>query len=87
MIMVHPEQDDPNCKHGCMTCRSCIQLPLYLNWVDDSINTQTLETSHDLLSHLAALDNGRNPEIGTLKKEKGDISSECCIESFKENFL
>ena len=34
-----------------------------------------------------SLDNGIKPEIGTLKKEKGDVFSECCTESFKENIL
>ena len=36
---------------------------------------------------MAALDNGRKPKIGTLKTEKIDIFSECCIESFKAKFL
>ena len=30
-----------------------------------------------LLVHLEDLDNGRNPDIGTLKKKKGGIFSEC----------
>ena len=35
-----------------------------------------LNTTHDMLVHLAALDNGRNPDIGMLIKEKGDILCE-----------
>ena len=46
-----------------------------------------LKTPHDLLFHLVALDNGINPDIGTLKKEKGDICLEFCIESFKAKFM
>ena len=46
-----------------------------------------LTAPHNLLAHLAALDNERKPEIGTLKKEKGDIPSEVCKESFKAKFL
>ena len=34
-----------------------------------------------------ALDNGRNPDIGTLKKDGGDIFLECCAESFKGKIL
>ena len=58
-----------------MTCRACVQLPLYVYWIYDNINTQMLRTSHDLLFHLADLDNGREPDIRTLDKEKGDIFS------------
>ena len=46
-----------------------------------------MKKPHDLLSHLVALENGINLDIGTFKKEKGDIFSECCTESFKEEFL
>ena len=38
--------------------------------VDASINTQMIEKTHDILFHLAYLDNGRNPDIGTLKKDR-----------------
>ena len=33
------------------------------------------------------LDNGRNPDIGTLKKERGDIFSECCAERFQKKII
>ena len=36
---------------------------------------------------MAALDNGRKPDIDTLKKDRGDIFSECCAEIFKAKFL
>ena len=77
-MTVHPDQADPNCNYSCMTCRACVQLSLDVDVIDSSINTQILKTPHDLLVHLAALYNGINPEIGILKKEKGDIVSELC---------
>ena len=86
MITVHPYQADTNCKHSRMTCRACVQLLLDVYRIDASINTQMLKNPCDLLVHLADLDNGRNPDIGTLKKEKGD-SSEFCKERFKAKFL
>ena len=70
-MAVHPDQADPNCKHSRMACRAFVQLPLDVDGIDTIIYTQMLKTPHDLLVHLAALDNGRNPEIGTLKKERG----------------
>ena len=87
MMTVHTDQADPKCNHSCMTCRACIKLPLYVDGIDSSIDTQILEKYHILLVHLAALDNGRNPDIGTLKKDRGDIFSECCAEIFKAKFL
>ena len=36
---------------------------------------------------MAVLDNGIKPEIGTIKKDRGDISSECCAKIFKSNFF
>ena len=33
------------------------------------------------------LENGRNPDIVTLKKESGDLFSQCCIEIFKGKSL
>ena len=35
----------------------------------------------------AALDYGINPYIGTIKKERGDILSDCRTERFKAKFL
>ena len=70
-----------------MTCRSCIKLPLYVDVIDARIDTHMLKTPHIILVHLAALDNGRKPDIGTLKKDRDDIFLECCAEIFTENFL
>ena len=47
MMMVHPSQYDTKCKQICMTCREFIQLPLYLDGIDSSIDTKTL-TPHIL---------------------------------------
>ena len=87
IMIVHPDQADTNCKHSCMTCRVCVQLPLDVDGIDASIYTQMLKTPHNILFRLKALDNGRKPDIGTLKKDRGDIFSECCTENFMENFL
>ena len=58
-----------------MTCKACVQLPLDVNGIDAIINTQMFKIPHDILVHLAALENGRSPVIGTLKKEKEDTFS------------
>ena len=84
--MVHPDQAVPNFSHSRMNCTDCIQLPLDVDGIDASINTHMLK-KYILLVHLAALDNGRNPDSGTLKKDRGDIFLECFAERFKENFL
>ena len=70
-----------------MTCRAYVQLPLDLDGIDTRINNQIMENPHDLLFHLSDLDNVRNPDIGTLKREKGNIFSEFCTESSKAKFL
>ena len=75
MMTVHPDQSDPNCKHSCMTFRACVKLPLDVEEIDASIDTQIMKTPHDLLVHFADLDNGRKPYIGTLNKDRGDIFS------------
>ena len=36
---------------------------------------------------MAALDNGKNPDIGTQKIYRGEIISECGTESFESKFL
>ena len=86
-MTVHPDQDDTNWNCSLVTCRVCVQLPLYVDVIDASIDTQMLKSSDILLVHFAALDNGRKADIVTLKKDKVYIFSECCDESFKENFL
>ena len=66
---------------------ACVKLPLYLDGMDASIDTQILKTPHHLLVYLAALENGRKTDIGTLKKDRGDIFSEYCADSFKGKVL
>ena len=73
MVTVHPDRAYPKCKHSHMNFRACVQLPLDTDGIDSSINRQMLKTPHDLRVHLSDLENGRNPEIGTLNTEKGDI--------------
>ena len=58
-----------------------------MDGIDASIDNNMLKEKHILLVHLADLDNGIKPDIGTLKKERGDIFSECFTESFKEKYL
>ena len=87
MMTVRPYHAVPNCKYSRMTCRSCVQLLLNVNGIDTSINTHMVKLPHDLIVYLEDLENGRNPDIGTLKKEKGEIFSECYTESFKAKLL
>ena len=68
IMTVHPYQAGPNYKHISITCRACIQLPLYVNGINISIDTQMLQNPNYLPVHLVDLENGRNPDIGTLKK-------------------
>ena len=71
MMTARPYQVDPNFKHIRMTCRACIQPPLYVDGIDASIDTQMMKKPHIFPVRLADLDNGRNPDIGTLKKDRG----------------
>ena len=87
MMMFHPDQDDPNCNYSHMTCRACIQLQLDVDEIYAIIDTTMLTPPHIILVHLAALYNGINPDIGKLKKERGEIFSECCTKIFKAKFL
>ena len=73
MMKVHPDQADQNFNYSRITCRACIQIPLDIDGIDSSIDTHMLVKTHILLVHLANLDNGRKPDIGTLKKGRGDI--------------
>ena len=87
MVTVHPYKANPNYKHSQMTCRAYIQLPLYVDGINYSIDTQMMKTPYILLLRLKDLDNGRKLYIVTLKKYRGDIFSEWCSESFKAKFL
>ena len=71
--MVNPYQAGPNFKHIRITCRACIQLPLDVDGIDSRICDQMLNPPHYLLVHLVDLDNGRNTDIGTLMKDRGDL--------------
>ena len=83
VMTVQPDQADPNCKNSRMTCRACVQLPLDVNGIEASINTKMLKIPHDIIVHLATLENAKKPHIGTLKKDKVYIFSQYCTESFK----
>ena len=85
-MMVHPDETSPNFSPICMDCRACIQLPLDVYGIDATIYIQMLNTLHILLVQLAYLENGRDPDIGTLKKNKRDIFSEGRTKIFKETF-
>ena len=75
MMTVHPDQADPEYNHSRMNCRVFFQLPLDVYSIDASIYNQVLKTLHIFLVHLVSFNNGINPDIGTLKKERGDILS------------
>ena len=87
MMTVHPYQADLNCNYSLMRYRACVQLPLDKDGIDSSIDTQILKIPHDLLVHLAILDNERKQYIGTHKKYRGYILLGCCAEIFKAKFL
>ena len=87
MMTVHPDQAYTNCNYSHMTCRAHVQLPLVVDEIGASIDTKILKKPHDLLVHLADLDNERKPDIGTLKKDRGEIFSEFCTGSFKAKFI
>ena len=87
MMAVHQDQVDPNRKHVRMTCRAFIQLPLDLDRIYASIDTQIMKPPHIIIVHLESLDNGRKPDIDTLKKNRGDILSERCAKIFKAKVL
>ena len=87
LMTVHPYQYDPNCKHSRIPFRECIQLPLDVYGIDAIIVPQIPGKLHIFLVPLVALDNGINPGRGTLKKDSGEIFSECCTKNYKESFL
>ena len=87
MMTFHLDQYDTNWKHIHMPCMACVKLPLYLDGIDASIDTQILKTPHIILSHLEYLYIGRKKYIGTLKKEREEIFSEFFTKSFERKFL
>ena len=68
-----------------LTCRDCARLPLDVDFIYTIIDTHMLKTPHIILVNLVALYNGINPYIGTLKKERGVIFSECCTKILNKN--
>ena len=69
-----------------MNFRVGVKLPLHKDWIDDIIDTQ-IKKINDILIYLSDLENGRKPDIGTLKKYRGDTFSEYHTESFKAKLL
>ena len=65
-----------------MTFRAIVKLPLDVDRIDASIDTRMLKPPYIIIVHLVDLENGRNPGIDTLKKERGDIFSEYCTGIF-----
>ena len=74
----HTYQADPKYNHSSITYKSCDKITLDVDGIDISIYTQMLKPPHTIIVHLADFDSGRDPNIGSLKKERGDIFSECC---------
>ena len=70
-----------------MDCRTRLQLLLDINEIYTSIDAQVIKTPHVILVHMADLDNERNPDIGTLKKDMEEIFGECWTKSFEKKIL
>ena len=47
-MMVHPYQSDTKYKRIHTTCRARVKLPLDVDGIDSSIDTQILKTPHDI---------------------------------------
>ena len=73
-MMVCPNQADTKFNYSRMACRACVQLPLVVDGIYSRIDSQIL-LKCILIVHLAALDNRRKPDIGTLTKDRGEIFS------------
>ena len=83
--MVNLEQADPKYKHSSMNCRSCVQLLLDVYGIDAIIENQMLKDPNYILVQFEYLGYGRNPDINTLKKEKGGIFHNIASKTEKEN--
>ena len=66
--MVHPYQAYQKCKYSHMDCSVCVQFKSYENGIYSTIDTQILNTAHDILVYLVDLNYGTKPGIDTLKK-------------------
>ena len=51
-----------------MDCSVCVQFKSYENGIYSTIDTQILNTAHDILVYLVDLNYGTKPGIDTLKK-------------------
>ena len=85
-MTVHPDQAGPNWNYSHIACRDCIQLPLDVYGIDAIIDTKILENSHTTLAHLVDLDKGRNPNIVTLKKYRGEIFQNAALKDLRQFF-
>ena len=68
-----------------MTCRACVQLTLDVYGIYSSTDNKILRTPRILLVYLAALDNGRNPDIGTLKNRGETSFQNAALKYLKQN--
>ena len=66
--MVNPERSDTEWNQTQINFRDFVKLPIYVDFIYARIDTQMLKNSQDILVHLENLENGINPDIGTLKK-------------------
>ena len=75
MMKVYPDQADPKYKHS----------HSHMTIIEFSIDTLMLKNHHDLLVQLASVDHRKNPYLGTPKKERRGLFSECCTKILKRN--
>ena len=85
MMMFHTEQDDPNFNYSRMNCRAFVQLPLYVDGICDSLDTQMLKIPHCFLIYLVDLKYGRKTDYGTLNKYRGAYFQNSALKGLKQN--
>ena len=73
MMAVQPNQDDPKFKYSHMSCRARVKGPLDENGIYAKIDNQIMNTPHDILVHLASLEESLKTDIGTLNKYRGGV--------------
>ena len=73
MIIIRPDQADPELNYRQMTFRACEKPPLKENWIYDIIYNQIINSPCNILFHLKVIYNERKPDIRTLKKERAYI--------------
>ena len=72
-MMVYLDKAYNKCKYIHMNGRACVQIILDANGKDTNIYSKILNAYHNLLVNLAALENGINTDIGTLKRDRGCV--------------